>query len=633
MAQKVGLYSILKFYAQKSGSSYINTQQFLDFLTKYAVKHAPNHPEWEEWTKGVKAKFTSELSKLLEQNKCQNLSGDKKGMISLPYYYIDMIQDAYQKWSTKTEELFPSEGSLSLKVPGTELVIIQVEQEFIDYLRDPPEEDDMAVYRLQFTEARYGSILATADLLPNRLLEVAVLKISLYLNNQSDKDYIEHKLRIQFQGKEGYLKEIINRIVKEPLQSINTIKEGGDSSNIFWLHFCSLIRIDMKKKADLLTRELAVVQAVHLVEQYYAFYKAKAVKNREREFALKALDSNFETQPFIFTMGDILNFTNNQDIPLLGQYSEDDLQQYLNKKTSESTGESVSEILLLRGMGGEQWFVKKTKLLNVCARLLTEVRPQIKKNLLKRWLKLLKDFQREPAMDNDTDFEKLLSRSLKEVSPQLAAILGDSRLLLVYMETESSQEKIPETARFFINGKLIPMTSLLLVKRKDVLAEINIDLPFYYSVPLLFRIAAYFHGLKRKKVKPPVKQRKTERVGKQSEDLKTVLKAAEEKLVPEGSSIEATLESLKKRWGKLLDPTSQKNLIEDVNSLVRDRLRKLTRVRNIKITPEMLDQMAEEIAGNEVLARLHETEALQQYIKLYMIDQLLPVALRRDYRR
>jgi hypothetical protein len=46
MAQTTDLYPILKAYANKNNSPYIDIDLFLNFLEKYAVRKAQEHPEW-----------------------------------------------------------------------------------------------------------------------------------------------------------------------------------------------------------------------------------------------------------------------------------------------------------------------------------------------------------------------------------------------------------------------------------------------------------------------------------------------------------------------------------------------------------------------------------------------------------
>lgn len=628
MSQRIDLYSVLKYYAHKINSPLIEASKFLDFIEKYAQRAVIGNPEWAIWTSNASTRFGTALPGLIEQGKCVATGAGSAMQVFLPFYYADLIEDSYNTRNNTAELPFPSEESLHIKIPSNEVITIRPESDFLEYLEDPPE-SVVPVIRIRFSDERYGSALAISTLLPQKLLEVSLSKISQYLNSPADRDYVQHKLILQFQGRETVLKDILNELISRPAECITTFESGGDFVNLFWLYFCSLIRVDTKKKGELLMRDIAVIQAVSLIEQYNSFYKSKMTKSKERELALKSLDMNLEATPYLFSLGDILKFTNNQGKLLINLYSKADLDAHLKAKTIDDVKQEGSDLLVLYGSGSDQWFVLKSKLLSLCSRLLAETRPLVKKNITKRWAKLLNDFEHEPAMENDGDFERLLIRITRELAPALSALLADKRFALIYSELERNQESIPDTARLFINGQLISMTSLLLFKRKDLLSEIYDGLPFYYAVPFFFRIVAYFHNLTNKKArkKEPAIQKSKEAHKIPGNDLQISLKAIEAKLVPEGSTLELSLADLQRRWSKLLDATARKNLVEDVNSLVRDRLRRVTRMKSIKITDEILDQMSQDIVmQNSALSRLHEQDALQRYIKLYMVDQLTTFA-------
>jgi hypothetical protein len=85
--------------------------------------------------------------------------------------------------------------------------------------------------------------------------------------------------------------------------------------------------------------------------------------------------------------------------------------------------------------------------------------------------------------------------------------------------------------------------------------------------------------------------------------------------------MDAYMADLQKRWNILIDPTAQKNLLEDVNSLVRDKVRPMLRIKH-KVTADSISQLAETTAKMPALSQIRDQEALQTYIKLYITKLL-----------
>ncbi|MDR2073685.1 MAG: hypothetical protein LBP60_09680, partial [Spirochaetaceae bacterium] len=78
------------------------------------------------------------------------------------------------------------------------------------------------------------------------------------------------------------------------------------------------------------------------------------------------------------------------------------------------------------------------------------------------------------------------------------------------------------------------------------------------------------------------------------------------------------------RWGKLLNKQAKSNLVEDVNSLVRDRLRHMRRFqKNATVNRDTLDKMTGSIIESASgLRNIGEQNALFLYIKLYLVKLL-----------
>ncbi|MDR1947778.1 MAG: hypothetical protein LBQ38_00115, partial [Spirochaetaceae bacterium] len=121
MAQRTDLYSILMNYADKHHSPYIHIDTFIEFLEKYAGRHAEEWPEWKKWTIDTNVKFWGELSHLTEEGKCVLLDGDQEGQIYLAEFYAEMVRQTYNSPDEAASMPFPNEHSLQITIPADQV--------------------------------------------------------------------------------------------------------------------------------------------------------------------------------------------------------------------------------------------------------------------------------------------------------------------------------------------------------------------------------------------------------------------------------------------------------------------------------------------------------------------------------
>ena len=105
--------------------------------------------------------------------------------------------------------------------------------------------------------------------------------------------------------------------------------------------------------------------------------------------------------------------------------------------------------------------------------------------------------------------------------------------------------------------------------------------------------------------------------------MRKALDSLKERYVGKGGNIDEELKSLIENWNPLVAEQSKKNLIEDVNSAIRDFLRKLKRSLYTK-PPDMerLKKLSAQVAEYEGFERIRDKESFRRYIELYMIKIL-----------
>jgi hypothetical protein len=90
--------------------------------------------------------------------------------------------------------------------------------------------------------------------------------------------------------------------------------------------------------------------------------------------------------------------------------------------------------------------------------------------------------------------------------------------------------------------------------------------------------------------------------------------------VPDGKSLDGLLKELAEKWNPLYDPQQRKNLIEDINALVRDFIRPLKRSFLLKPPDsKRIHNLAEQLSGSKNLTKITKRDALIRYLELYVI--------------
>ncbi|MDR0584109.1 MAG: hypothetical protein LBG57_07175 [Treponema sp.] len=620
----------------------------MKFLENYARLKVPEHPDWEKWAIDTETRFWDELPILVENDRCVFLAEDAEDRLYMPFYCMEKLQNIYQNSDTMADRPFPDEESLKVDIPEGQLWKINLDTGLIPFFEksdtDAAPQDSGAEGESPTEAPRqtklvkiifpipYGSALVPSILIPHRLIEASFLKLRVYLQNRGNKEYLLHKLAPYFPGRERLLREMFDQLVQRPSDCMLNLQSSGEFSSLFWSYFCSLVKTDVEAKEgdDLLSEDIAAVQAAFIIEACNAFYKVKTVKKREVELALRSLDQRMEQPPFYFTLDDIIKFTNDKGVSLLDTYSTRDLEGHIKKRTTESRKNELPDWLILQDKNNKRWYIKKNKYLALCAKMIIECRPCVRKEIINQWLQTLKNFCKEEAMEKDDEFERLLAAHTANFNPTLMLMLEDPKLPLVYTEMEYSNAVIPAALRIVKDGRLLPLSALYAFRRRDMLADVKFMLPFWYSIPFLVSIIAFFknRGKKKRRAKqtdstayntPPESNEKEGRT------IQSVARGIEAALVPQGFTRESYLSELESRWSKVPDKHTRQTIVSDVQALLRDNLRYAIKIyKTTRLSQESLGDIADGlISHSPALQRLGNRQDLRLYMQLYMVKLMI----------
>jgi hypothetical protein len=619
----IDLYTLLESYAKKTHSPYVDIKVFIQYVEKNAKRLAVNYPEWLSWSSQTEEKIWETLPNLVKEEKCKLSTNIKGTQIFLSSFYINLIRQAYASGES-AEIPFPDEKTLRLTIPQDQIRLLYIESDLSIYL-DNPQETVLPIIKVLFPRDLPHMIIL-ADLIPKRMPEMSILKVQKYLWIQGNKEHIQSKMIARFQGREDYLRDMINYIMAQPMNCLAGIEAGGDLSFLFWSFFCNLVKKEVYQKNELIPRDIAILQAIHVLEILNNYHKSRVVRTKERETALKNLSLSFDKPPYMYNLAAIMKFSDTAGIPLLGKYSQEDLEIFLREKTTEHREDELPELLIIHNLIGERFFVKKTVILPLCSRLLAEARPVVKSTVSEHWFRLLKDYDREPAMDKDEDFETMLNRMIKKTAPTLASLLKDNKLAVVYHEMDKDTTISGSSKLFDMNGKLLPLSALLMLNRRALLIDTRMLLPFWYSIPILIHIITFFKNLGKRKIPEDQDDVEYLETGSSGDDTaQSPLQEMVAELIPSGKTLANALAEQEARWNTRINSQTRKDLETDVNSLIFDRMRQLMRLpKKPKITREFLEHISSAfVAESTALQKLGSREAIILYIKLYILNLFL----------
>ncbi len=659
------IFALLKQFAMKKKSSNLDFVEFVAFCQKYAEKFGDKDPEIERLRSLTGGEIVEQLNMLAAEGKV-TLHNDKQSIttIEILSFFSDAIQRAYKKLEKNSELPFPSEESLGLTLPVTLVTAINIKSDLVSLLVRK-DLTDTGIIRLLFPDD-ISSLVITAGLLSHKMLEYSVQKIKIYLNQQKNSAYMQQKLRAIFKQIGLVLKELYNKVLTRPGQAVSSIIEPTDFSFRFWAHLTSLIIQEFRAKDNKLAEEQSICQAAYLLDFYNVHYQGIAQKKKESETALRYLELRLRKQPYFFTITDIYDLKDSKGILLTRKYSKEALHEFLEQELHINEGQNLPELIRLKTENKKQYYIHKEVILPLCLKKIYETAREYKEIYVEEWTLLLKEFKKSEIMTNDIAFLHDLETRLKSEDTLLHALLNFDILFLALEEAEVSYEVAQEAERLFDkkHRSLAPLDNILGLERKALLAEARMHLPIWEAFPIIKYFIAFFKRLFMGKSRSRVvgqrvfaaahgasqpatgkinntkgRQLKTEARLKESRGeisvkkppspkaqlaaYRKALSGLKEHFVGKGITMEQKLADLTAKWNPLYDKLAKQNLVEDVNSMIRDYLRSLK--RGFKVQPpdvQRIQNLAKTLAQNKSFNKIKKKEYFLRYIEIYMIKSL-----------
>lgn len=628
MATTSNLSSIIRYYAEKQKSPFIDLKEFCAYVKKYAEHHVEEQSELVKYLGDPSGTVVAELQGLSEKHLVAIINANNKKTIVSITFLAAKYANVYKEMMKNDAILFPQGSDLPKQFPNQILEHKSVSQ-YIPFLIEKDNSKSPYLYLLDFARD-LPPMLIPACVPIKVLLDTAQQKVRKILKKEEFHDYFLKKLRSTNPTKEISIKNFYTHFVDSENYQFAEFNDGEDY--YIWNQSLYYIRQDFEKIADRTTEDTNILQAVQILETHSTYLKEKFQNEHKRSEAIKELETALAKPPFFYSMPQILKFQDNNGRLLYGQYTEDDLKEFLQKMTTDGEANELPQLLVFKVESGTRYYVYKKKVAQVVVRLCNEAHDSIEKALEDHWYETMLDYDRLPEMSNASEFEACLHELVEKHSPILYALLNANFMSI--LSYEKNDDNI-EGFQLFVDGKLLPYSDLLMLRNSKILANAKSRLPFYYTIPVISWIMSLFSGRSKEKktavtktvidknpFEDDVEEKKTESGPKQSKTQALAKNAKEiaKDLIPEGSTLDRELNYLTKQWNKMISKEAYNNLTEDVNSLIRDYTRRVVKsLSATSFTRERVENLAKTLVNTPNMQKIKEDKALTEYVILYML--------------
>ena len=619
MTTHLPLLQIIRSYSIKKNDSNVLLQELTDYVRRYAKHYLQQKPDLVQYIEITNEELLEIVKIFADEGILSVVVNKKNVLIFVPYFYIENVDRIYQDIERREDVPFPFASDLPSSFPKQLIRKITFDDDFMHL--NPVEGNDF-VYLLTFSGSA-KSILFPARYTADNLLNLSIKKIQLYFRKDETKDYLQKRLLIANPSKDATVRSFVMKIQSRDTGVIRSIKEADDNY-LLWGQLCAFIKQDIDKKNEKLPEEESLLEAVSIVDFLNNYYRGAHQKDLQKQTALKNLNLAFQRPPYYFTIKNITDFVDSRGIPLLGQYDQTDLTDYLQKKTSICESFSVPDILTFRNSNGERFYVYADKVIPLLISLVTEYRSQVKDACVARWVQLLKNFRQDVAMRNNEAFNKFVKEMCETEANNLYAILNASFMSALILDKKINDIQAGEIARLYPDGKQATYSDILMLSRVELLNDAKILLPFYYTLPIISSIIAFFVGRKKE---PKIENKKeeqtvstTKKIMKPKKTYKDVVASLAKEMLPQGLSMEEALQYYLDLWNNNLNTKLRDNLTEDVNSFIRDYLRGIQRTLPVSsVDRRRVEQLAETVVHADSLLKIKDRKALKTYTEIYIL--------------
>ncbi len=584
--------------------------------------------------------FDSTLEEL-EKDKKVSLIRYKNGEITnLKFlgYVIERLEDIYLDMNSNFAIAFPEPADFRSALDPTQVKVINVKSELVALLQKEIEVVK-PIIQLDFKDFEH-SILVFPRMLDEELIEHSVNKIKNYLEKEQNFDYIRSKLNTSMFNEQSAVGMTLTGILNRPTEAVARLKDPSSFSFKFWSQLASIIVKDFSQRRSMNEGDLIYAQAALLLGYYNMYYKNMSQKQNERESTYKVLLAQFSQPPYAYSLGDIFNFTDKNGNNLAKKVGKDIFEKDIRKLLEEKNKNGLPIIVRVKDEKTMEYYIGLEVISKYIFKIITDYSININKYISSEWQIILENLEVDESMNDDQAFEQMVYKKVADEQPVLCALLN-YKLLAMLIDNDIVKGVEKEDLKKMIirkTSKIRNYSEIFNLDRKKILQEAKLMVPMWKSNKFLKGLVLFLVGLfggkkSKKKVKKKNKNKKSappeDEFQKVTENTYTEsIRNLKSEIIGDSESIEIAMNDYSKKWNPLFDEVAKQNLVEDVNSLIRDYIRKMKRSL-ISNPPDRsrVENMAEKLIINDAFEKISDKYSLQRYIELYIIKTLENVKL------
>ena len=405
------------------------------------------------------------------------------------------LVDEYRKLTRDAVRPFPREETAPVPVPADDVLALDARGQLAELFNaeavsSPP------VIKLLFPEG-VPSLIVPRVCSRAELIDAAIVRISLYLQEVKNAQYAESKLSALLRGSEGSGRQALDDITLRPRKAAASILDPTEFSFRFWNAMASLIVQDTGRKTELTEVDTGLLQSAHVVTYTVFHMKGEAQRELERAADRKALEPHVRRAPFVFTYQDLYELRDEKGTPYSLKHSRDFIHEFLTESLQKKDEATLPTLLrLFHAPSSRDYFVHRDMLVPVFLKKLTDAADTLHVEYVKEWVDQMRQDRTPPATLSDAAFRRELESRIRDGFPVLSALANGPILLAVLGNAPLDDETEREMSRCFTSTTALrPMTALLGLSRARLLREARSYLPFWQTAPVIRGIARFLRML------------------------------------------------------------------------------------------------------------------------------------------
>ncbi len=639
------VHKIVHSFVKHTGNPRGSWESFENFAFRYAKRFSDQIPGSESLLGEERRTILRTSLKELEKGGAVTLDRDSVGEIDALYYpgfYPAEIGRWYRRMNDERSLPFPSEQEMAMTIPTNLLRTVEVENDLMHWLKDEEVDPD------QILLIRYPNnvhdVLATARLLRDAMVPIVVGKIRDYLRTDKNAGYAETKLRSIFRTREMLVHDLIETAQTRPDEALKSIQKPNEFSFHFWTQLSSMIIQDYAQKTERLEMEHGFMQSAYFLGYYSVYFKGEHQRARESEEQRKLLDSGFKKAPWAFTVQDVYNFKDDKGVTLLKKAPKEDINLWITEMMKRPSESQISELVTINTPERNGVMVHAEQYVPLVLRQVKAAGPVIERDLVNQMARILLNDRDEVWLHDPDAFEQKVADSVKADFSLLHGLANFTTLFLVIDGQELPAGMRDAGMSLLDRGakEMRRWSEIFQLDRAKMVKDAKLRLPAWMLIPVLRGIVRLFrrmfstdssatrhssgerrtHARAETATRPPASKSENSREAAKKA-FKATLSKMQEPYLNSGQTPDQRLKELRKQWNPLIDPGAAENLVEDVNSLCRDALRRARYARTLRAPdPAAIEEMARTIAVNSTFERIRRRKQFEIYLKLYMLTVL-----------